>query len=842
MILDGNLSTPAIVPILPALHSLLVVGGVGLVSLLTLVGLAGTRERRRRILRFLWRQKYSLVVLAAAVVSAYGAARRLSAIDRAPATATTRSTEDWRMHRGNATRTARQGETLSPSGGGIEWSSARSYDFHASPAVVGDRVYCIGVRGNSGRIFCWRTDSGELLWNAAPTGFRPTYSSPVISGDFLYCGEGLHDTTDARVLCIDLRPGHEGETVWSFRTRGHVECTPWLADDRLFVAAGDDGVYALSLDPHVPEHQRVLWHAPGSRCPDAETGLAADGERVFVGLGEGESALCVLDWQTGRERARIPMPYPVHAPPAIADGRLYLAMGRGSFLTHADDPAGRIACVDIETLQVLWSHETPATILGAVVVDEEQVIVGCADGVLSVLDGEGHTQRTFDTRAPLLAAPAVTDSTIYVVNADGWLLALGRRRLQRLWELKLGPPHRYLSSPVVAHGHVYLGTEGSGFVCAGRASEEDDRDEWAGRFGGPGRAASDGRSLLSPVGRVLWQYKDHSPRRGAPHPPTNILTVSQPVAITRDEIVLTASTPAGRHLVCLKNLGDAPPLERWRFDGARQECSPLAIGGDSVLATVIDDATQGEQLICLDRATGRRQWERSAVSSTADSLLLHNSLVYVQDSPRRLSCLSLENDTLWSVETGVISFAPHVREGILVAALTNPPALAAFDRQSGRTLWHRPLAAPPDHAPVVIEDRILLPTHSGIEIRSLLDGAKTGRHKAGHAVSGLYCDLDFACFVSSDGKLHVATPASLAETRRVIDVPGGSRALVGRDGILVSNNTQIERYTRAGMERSPWCDLASLGGATSPPILHDGRVYVGIEGRGLVCLGEGAAP
>ena len=189
-----------------------------------------------------------------------------------------------------------------------------------------------------------------------------------------------------------------------------------------------------------------------------------------------------------------------------------------------------------------------------------------------------------------------------------------------------------------------------------------------------------------------------------------------------------------------------------------------------------------------------------------------------------------------------MSFAPHAHEGILVAALTDPPALAAFDRQSGRTLWRGPLETLPVHAPVVLENRILLPTQSGIEIRSLLDGAKTGRHKAGRAVSGLYCDRDFACFVSADGKLHVGTPAGLGATTRVIDVPGGSRALVGRDGILVSNNTQIERYTRAGRGRSPWCDLASLGGATSPPILHDGRVYVGIEGRGLVCLGEGDAP
>ena len=254
------------------------------------------------------------------------------------------------------------------------------------------------------------------------------------------------------------------------------------------MGAGDDGIYCLRLDPSVPDEQRVVWHAPGSRYPDAETALAVSGGKVYAGLGVGGNALCVLDAETGAERARIPMPYPVFSPPAIDGGKLFVGMGSGDYVRPVDHPAGSVCCLDLATLRPGVVVCYPGDVLGAVAAAGEQLIVACADGWVYVLDRQGQLLRKWDSRWPIVAAPCVTDRFIYVVNQGGLLHALDRQWLQPVWETRLGQPGRYFSSPVVAQGRVLIGTERDGFRCVGEAGGDDDQAFWPGELGGPGAA------------------------------------------------------------------------------------------------------------------------------------------------------------------------------------------------------------------------------------------------------------------------------------------------------------------------------------------------------------------
>jgi outer membrane protein assembly factor BamB len=67
----------------------------------------------------------------------------------------------------------------------------------------------------------------------------------------------------------------------------------------------------------------------------------------------------------------------------------------------------------------------------------------------------------------MLTAPAVTEQHIYCVATDGKLTGLDRSSLKPVWDVVLGAPGRYISSPVVAYGHVYVGTPHDGLICAG---------------------------------------------------------------------------------------------------------------------------------------------------------------------------------------------------------------------------------------------------------------------------------------------------------------------------------------------------------------------------------------
>src|ERR1043166_8209681 len=79
------------------------------------------------------------------------------------------------------------------------------------------------------------------LWRYAPSDFRGTFSSPVVKDGRLVCGEGLHQTADARISCLDLA----GQRLWELRTKSHVESTACIEGGRVYVGAADDGVYCV---------------------------------------------------------------------------------------------------------------------------------------------------------------------------------------------------------------------------------------------------------------------------------------------------------------------------------------------------------------------------------------------------------------------------------------------------------------------------------------------------------------------------------------------------------------------------------------------------------------------
>ncbi len=572
----------AVIPILPAAQSLLVV-----LSLLGLAGVSALWSLRhpaawRTLARLMWRQKLALLALvgiAYVLVALVTHVQQLWFEHNSPPLVMDGS---W-MSRGSLSRAACADEMTSPRRGGIRWAGGDEYTFYSSPAVVGECVYVIGLRGDRGRVFCWHVIDGRLLWSSEPAGMRATFSSPVISGRYLVCGEGLHHTPRCRVFCLDLAPGSTGNVLWTFETNSHVECTPVIDGDRVYVTAGDDGLYCLRLSPEVADEDRVVWHRSGDEYPDAETSLAVHNGVVYVGLGEGGKALCRLNAKTGDEIDRLALPFPVFSPPTIADDRLYVAMGQGNYATHHDNPAGQICCLDIKTGNIDWAFPTPASVLGAVAVDRGEVIAACADGRLYVLNCEGELLNTWNSRAPIVTAPAVSDDTIYFVNTDGVLYGLDRRTLQPVWDVRLGEPSiGYISSPVVAQGQVFVGTPGDGLLSVGelrRASSEHRSSPFA--------------EALPDQGHVLWTF---------PLDPDESL--SAPIAVSDRGLVMAVESPQSAALVCLENRGDLMPRECWRVNAGRIK-HPFAVHGGMV---VVATESPG-RLQALDVGTGQLLWE-----------------------------------------------------------------------------------------------------------------------------------------------------------------------------------------------------------------------------------------
>lgn len=283
-------------------------------------------------LRLLWRLKVSVIISVVLVAGTVYAARALwrssgGAIGKAEAAA-----NDWPMFRAGPRRTGASPTDAPPLEGGIKWAFAsEAKTFYSSPAIVGNRVYGtsaeVGVFSDRGAIYCLDADTGGVVWKSVPGGFRATFSSPSISGKYLVTGEGLHQTRDGRILCLDV--ARNGAVLWSYRTKSHVESSPALADGRAYIGAGDDGYYCFQLEPDPAGNPVMLWHLPGDKYPDAETSPIVHEGRVYFGLGIGGQALVCVEADSGKELWRVPTPHPVFAPPTIARGKVFVGMGHG---------------------------------------------------------------------------------------------------------------------------------------------------------------------------------------------------------------------------------------------------------------------------------------------------------------------------------------------------------------------------------------------------------------------------------------------------------------------------------------------------------------------------------
>lgn len=465
---------PAVIPLIPLLPSLFAICGWLLLTLFALFTAIRNRERFDLLIRFLWRQRIGVVTYASGVLAV---CVLLSGEAEHPLNESTelaaRPSVDWPEYRGGPARTGSLPGSRGPTVGDILWTGATGYCFYSSPAVDGDRVYACGFQGNVGRIFCWNAGTGELLWTVSPPAYQASVSSPVLAGDLLLIGEGLHATTRGRVLALDLRPGHEGETVWDIETRSHVESTPTVRHDRVFVAAGDDGIYCLRTGRDVAPDERTVWHIPGDRFPDAEASLAVVGDRVFAGLGRGGNAFCLLREDTGEELAREKTVHPVFGAPAVEGARIVSGTADGDYRNSGAGP-GQVWCLDADTLKPLWTRDTDSSVLDAVAIRDEIVYCGTGDGRLLALELEtGLIRAEIPVGGPVVTAPAVTSKFVFVISENGRIVCCDVVSLAKVWSTRLADAGQCFSSVTVAGDRLFVGTSNGFFAVGSRSSVAD---------------------------------------------------------------------------------------------------------------------------------------------------------------------------------------------------------------------------------------------------------------------------------------------------------------------------------------------------------------------------------
>jgi outer membrane protein assembly factor BamB len=394
-----------------------------------------------------------------------------------------------------------------------------------------------------------------------------------------------------------------------------------------------------------------------------------------------------------------------------------------------------------------------------------------------------------------------------------------------------------------------IGTERDGFRCVGEpGGSVDDQALWPGEFGGPGVTGCRDGSRVPQKAEVIWEWSQLADS------PVSI-TASASAAADAIVVPLAAGTEFG--LACLETGHDEPKL-RWSQRILHALASAPVIAGGKVIAVTGPIDGGARQMSAFDLQAGTLLWMVSINGVHAALPSATTDRVFVQESEDTLSGRTLDGRLIWTQNVGRMAHEVDVSGDLLVAAISSPPTLLALDAPTGRRLWSCPLDQPAATAPAVRGNRIYFADPTGVQARSLLDGRRLW-HCSGGASGLLYVDRDRFAFLDAAGKLMLGDAATgsqlalisvhqrLVQGQESSDKSPASRVqawdhpLVAGNAVLWPGPQAILAADLQGRNVREFFPLET-DAITAAPLLHAGRIYLGIAGRGLVCLGDRGGP
>jgi outer membrane protein assembly factor BamB len=170
----------------------------------------------------------------------------------------------------------------------------------------------------------------------------------------------------------------------------------------------------------------------------------------------------------------------VYSSPAIANGTTYVGSDDGKL--YAVDAAGASNCSagPPRTCAPLWTAATGGTVRSSPAVANGNVYVGSDDGKLYAFDAAGQfncaagppktclARWVTATGAGVRSSPVVANGVVYVGSDDAGVYALNATTGQVIWKTITGAAVR--SSPAVAGGVVYVGSDDKGLYALDAAT------------------------------------------------------------------------------------------------------------------------------------------------------------------------------------------------------------------------------------------------------------------------------------------------------------------------------------------------------------------------------------
>ena len=305
----------------------------------------------------------------------------------------------------------------------------------SEPAIVGDVLY---VASRGGVVRAMSSVTGRQQWRAKIDGYR--ISAPAVSD------AGIFVVSDGGFLAAVS--GADGRLLWR-RSFTDVEggFAPPVVSGSVVYAAGTDTV---TFDAASGQE---LWRRPIG-CFWCSPAIAEGTLYIAAGPDSGNQ-LFALATSAGltRWRARLPRGWLWGDSAAVADGRVYVQVARGSrrrnlALAAFDSGTGRARWKAGGGRSEILPGDGPA-------VDGGVVYYASRSGALSALRASTGKRLWARKCSDIVVEPVVANGIVYT-GAGRTLFALDARTGQRLWSATIqGGIGTY---PVVAGGALYVGS------------------------------------------------------------------------------------------------------------------------------------------------------------------------------------------------------------------------------------------------------------------------------------------------------------------------------------------------------------------------------------------------
>jgi outer membrane protein assembly factor BamB len=339
--------------------------------------------------------------------------------------------------------------------------TSSSLRFAGQPIVAGGRIYVLDAEGEMTAL---DAESGRQIWRVRVAA--KTSAAQTLSGGLAF-GDGRIYATSGQTELFALDPANGG-AIWRKQLNAPARAAPTFADGRVFLTTKDNELLALD-----GATGRAIWNHTGTQESEGVYGQsspAAEGNVVLATYSSGE--LYAFRVETGRtvwadnlsavRRASAFWSLTDIAAAPVIDRNRAIAVSIGGRMVAIDVRSGarawqvemgstntpysvgdyvfaidndqELVCIDRDQGGIRWisqlpryedpeKREDPIQWVGPIVAGERIFAANSIGDVAEISPADGSILRKFEAKSGVSVAPIVANSTLYVINDDGELIA-----------------------------------------------------------------------------------------------------------------------------------------------------------------------------------------------------------------------------------------------------------------------------------------------------------------------------------------------------------------------------------------------------------------------------------